>query len=316
MADKQKQIVVLDGGTGIALMDMGHTFITGQPLWSAAVVYTHPQDLIKLHEQFYVAGADVAVTATYQASVEGYKTKFDLSDAEALRLIQRGVELAKTARDQAEEKTGRHGYVAASVGPYGATLCDMSEYHGRYADTMTREELRQWHLPRLKALVESQPDLLAIETIPVVKEAEAILDNLQDFPGTKAWVTFQCKDGSNTAHGESIKDAVAAVVNYDGVVAVGVNCVHPDFVTSLLQNMAELSLSVPLIVEPNGGMFDHDGRPTPKEKLSEHVEEWVKAGATWIGGCCYVNPPDIADMRAALARLPGVTLLQKESRLF
>uniref|UniRef100_A0A0B7A6Q3 Hcy-binding domain-containing protein n=1 Tax=Arion vulgaris TaxID=1028688 RepID=A0A0B7A6Q3_9EUPU len=55
---------------------------------------------------------------------------------------------------------------------------------------MTREELSNWHLPRFKALIDSQPDLLAIETIPLVKEAEAILDNLQKFPGVKAWITF------------------------------------------------------------------------------------------------------------------------------
>lgn len=53
-----------------------------------------------------MAGADVAVTATYQASIEGYKQKFNLSDTEALDTIKRGVKLAKTARDQAEQKKG------------------------------------------------------------------------------------------------------------------------------------------------------------------------------------------------------------------
>lgn len=57
-------------------------------------------------------------------------------------------------------------------------------------------------------------------------------------------------------------------------------------------------------------------RPASKPKLSECVEEWMNAGATWIGGCCYVNPADIADMRTALGQVPGVGFLQGEHRLF
>lgn len=48
----------------------------------------------------------MVVTATYQASVEGYKKRFSLNDKEALDLIQQGVTLAKQARDESQVETG------------------------------------------------------------------------------------------------------------------------------------------------------------------------------------------------------------------
>ncbi|CAL1542676.1 unnamed protein product [Lymnaea stagnalis] len=306
-----KRVLLLDGGTGMSLVEMGHKFIDTDPLWSAAVISTHPEDLVKLHKDFFLAGADIVLSATYQASAEGFKSRFGISDTEAFGLIRKGVELAKEARDEAEKLTGFHKFVAASVGPYGATLCDRSEYHGRYSDTMTKEELSAWHLPRLQVLVDSLPDLLAIETIPVLMEAEAILDSLRHFPHMKAWVTFQCKDGEHTAHGENIQDAVRSVVRYDNVIAVGVNCVHPSFVLSLVQNISACKLNIPIVVKPNGGIFQQDGRSGSKYNLSDHVLEWLDAGATWIGGCCHIYPADITDLRKTLENVPNIHFIQK-----
>lgn len=266
-------------------------------------------------KNFFLAGADLVLSATYQASTEGFKSRFGISDTEAVDLIRKGVELAKEARDEVERLTGFHKFVAASVGPYGATLCDRSEYHGNYSDCMTKEELSAWHLPRLQALVDSLPDLLAIETIPALKEAEAILDSLKLFPHMKAWVTFQCKDGEHTAHGERIQDAVRSVVQYGNVVAVGVNCVHPRYVTSLLHNISACKLSIPIVVKPNGGIFTHDGRSECKYNLSDHVLEWINAGATWIGGCCHIFTSDIAALRKTLESEPNIHFIQNGNSL-
>ena len=56
------------------------------------------------------------------------------------------------------------------------------------------KELMDWHRPRLKALLEGGADVLAIETIPALKEAEAVVCELEKLdPGAKAWVSFSCK---------------------------------------------------------------------------------------------------------------------------
>ena len=57
------------------------------------------------------------------------------------------------------------------------------------------QELINWHRPRMTALVESGVDLLAIETIPAQKEAEALTSLLAEYPTASAWLTFSCKVG-------------------------------------------------------------------------------------------------------------------------
>ena len=84
-------------------------------------------------------------------------------------------------------------HIAGSVGPYGASLHDGSEYSGKYVEYVSEEELRQWHRPRIEALIEAGVDLLAFETIPAQKEAEVLLYLLKDFPQQKCWISFTCK---------------------------------------------------------------------------------------------------------------------------
>lgn len=83
-------------------------------------------------------------------------------------------------------------YVAASVGSYGAYLADGSEYSGKYA--LQDAALQAWHEPRLLTLCESGADLLAMETIPVLREAKCIIAALPE-NSPPAWVAFSCMDG-------------------------------------------------------------------------------------------------------------------------
>lgn len=80
-----------------------------------------------------------------------------------------------------------------SVGPYGASLCDGSEYHGNYIDTLPIKELYDWHKPRIQALIEAGVDVVLFETIPSVGEANILLDILTEFPDQNACLSFSCK---------------------------------------------------------------------------------------------------------------------------
>lgn len=53
--------------------------------------------------------------------------------------------------------------------------------------------MREWHRPRMQALVEAGVDLLALETIPCQEEAEMLVELLREFPTVKAWLAFSCK---------------------------------------------------------------------------------------------------------------------------
>ena len=117
--------VLLDGGLATTLELLGHD-ISGE-LWSAQLLLDHPDAIVEAHRAFFDAGAEVATTATYQATFDGF----------AAHGIERGrtVELMRTASRwprggrEVRRPTDLGGGVA---GPYGAMLADGSEYHGRY----------------------------------------------------------------------------------------------------------------------------------------------------------------------------------------
>ena len=154
---------VLDGGLSTVLEAAGHDL--RHDLWTARLITEQPEALVEAHRVFLRAGAEVIITASYQASVDGFEAA-GLSRSEAEAALQSTTALAREAVGDGT------ALVAASVGPYGATLANGSEYHGRYG--LDHDELVDFHRSRLELLIDSAPDLLAIETIPSVAEARAL----------------------------------------------------------------------------------------------------------------------------------------------
>src|SRR5206468_5207591 len=105
-------------------------------------------------------------------------------------LLRRSVRIGREARDELGDGVRR--WVAASVGPYGAVLADGSEYRGRYG--VGRATLRDFHRSRLELLASAEPDLIAVETIPDLEEAE-VLAPLLDEIGLPAWFSFSGEGG-------------------------------------------------------------------------------------------------------------------------
>ncbi|MFK4088939.1 homocysteine S-methyltransferase [Kribbella sp. NPDC020789] len=279
--------IVLDGGLSNALEDRGHDL--SDALWSARLLKDAPAEIAAVHRAYFEAGAMVATTASYQASVDGF-AQAGVPVAEAEALIASSVHIAREVRDE----FGGGRLVAASVGPYGAVLADGSEYRGRYG--VSAAALRDFHGPRLELLIGAGPDLLAVETIPDVDEAEVLVELLRelDFP---AWLSFSAADGRTRA-GQPLADAFALAA-IDQVVAVGINCCAPEEVA------AAIALAVqPAVVYPNSGeTWDAEARnwTGSAATLTDLAPAWAAAGAAYIGGCCRVGPADIRVLAAAIS---------------
>ncbi|KAK3557414.1 hypothetical protein QTP70_026654 [Hemibagrus guttatus] len=250
---------ILDGGLSTELEERGFQ-IQGDPLWSARILYTNPNAIKDVHYRFLQCGSDVITTATYQASIEGFIKHLGLKPEEAEDLIMSGVRLAREsaadfmASGLTADKQRGVPLVAGSVGPYGAFLLDGSEYTGVYASSMSVEELKNWHRPQIRSLVAAGVDLLALETIPSLKEAEALVELLREFPAAKAWLSFSCKDAQNISDGNRFARAVQVACNSSQLVAVGVNCSPPALVTPLLESAkSHKAANVNWVVYPNSG---------------------------------------------------------------
>jgi homocysteine S-methyltransferase len=293
------QVTILDGGFATELERRGHDL--SDDLWSARLLRNDPDEVIATHLAFFRAGADVATTASYQASLEGFE-RHGISRREAEELLRDSVRLARVAAALAEAEDGVRRQVAASVGPYGAVLADGSEYHGDYG--VTDEFLRDFHRPRMAVLADGGADLLAIETVPSLQEAAALLAVLDETPtATRAWLSLSCADERLTRRGEDVSEVFALAASSARVVAVGVNCTAPEHVTALVTRAVAAS-GKPAIAYPNSGE-GWDARSRSWTGTGEVVDavralEWVAAGAAYVGGCCRVGSADIARLKDEL----------------
>jgi homocysteine S-methyltransferase len=281
-----------------ALEELGHD--VSDRLWTARLLRDAPEAVAEVHRRYFAAGAVVATTASYQASVPGL-VDAGLEPTEAKALVVRSVALAREVRDELAGD-GVERTVAASVGPYGAYLADGSEYRGRYG--VGRSTLRDFHGPRLELLVAGGPDLLAVETIPDVQEAEVLVDLLADMD-VPAWFSFSVRDG-RTAAGQSLSDAFTVAAQPECVVAVGVNCLPAEAVEEAVRSAVATTGKAGVAYPNGGGEWDPAtrswvGRPGVDPALAR---AWVEAGVSYVGGCCRVGPADIARLAAALRRGP------------
>jgi homocysteine S-methyltransferase len=298
----RRPFMVLDGALATELERRGADL--GDPLWSAKCLIERPELIREVHRDYLHAGADVATTATYQATFEGFARR-GIDGRGAAQLMCSAVSLAIAARDEfwrteANRTDRSRPLVAASVGPYGAMLTDGSEYRGRYA--LDDIALADFHRPRLAVLAHAGADFLACETIPCLREARVLANLLQEFPDTCAWISFSCKDGEHNGEGEDIGDCAAELERYPQIAAVGVNCTAPQHIAPLLRRMRDAT-DKPLVAYPNSGeIYEASSKRWSGGVLEfgAQAREWYAEGARLIGGCCRTGPADIRHVKQCL----------------
>jgi homocysteine S-methyltransferase len=290
-------LCILDGAFSTELERRGCDL--NDPLWSAKVLIENPDDVTTVHEEYFRAGADCVITASYQATFEGFMNR-GLSEDEASRLIGSSVTLAKQARDRFWAKKVNQlnrpkPLVAASVGPYGAYLADGSEYRGNY--DIDEEGLVQFHRKRMSTLIAAGPDILACETIPCLAEARALVRLLNENPGIYGWISFSAQNGEFTNNGERLEECARFLNRYEQVAAVGINCTAPEHIESLIDEIRKGS-DKPIVLYPNSG--EHYDTVTKtwtggssEVSFSDLAKRWYNKGARIIGGCCRTTPDDI-----------------------
>jgi len=284
-------VLITDGGLATELEARGHDL--SDDLWSARLLVDAPEEIVAVHCAFFRAGASIATTASYQASFDGFAER-GISRNDAVRLLRRSVELAMDARDQ----VGGQRWVAASVGPHGAALANGEEYVGRYG--LSVAQLADWHRPRLEILADARADMLALETVPDIDEAEALVGLVHEL-GVPSWLSYTIA-GATTRAGQPLADAFAVAAGVPEIVAVGVNCCAPADVENAVRVAREVT-GKPVIVYPNSGEEWDGERRTwigNGQWSADLVPRWAAAGARIIGGCCRVHPDDIAALASTL----------------
>lgn len=291
--------LILDGALATELEARGCNL--ADTLWSAKVLMENPELIYQVHYDYFAAGANVAITASYQATPLGFAAR-GLDSGQASALIRQSVALALRARDDYRAASGSEAplLVAGSVGPYGAYLANGAEYRGDYA--LPAAEMKDFHRPRVAALLEAGVDLLACETLPSFGEIQALISLLAEFPHSSAWFSFTLRDAQHLSDGTPLSKVAEVINAAPQVVAVGLNCVALESVTPALQTLQALT-DKPLLVYPNSGeQYDAVSKSWHSAPsgctLHDKFPEWQQAGARLIGGCCRTTPQDIAAIAA------------------
>jgi homocysteine S-methyltransferase len=307
-------IHVIDGGLASELEYLGAR-IDG-PLWSAHVLEDEPNKVAAVHRAYIQAGSQCIATCSYQVSRMGY-AEAGLEPERADAALLRSVALARSV---VAEFPGRRILVAGSLGPYGAALHNGAEYTGNY--DCSYADLVRFHRERIEifasAIGEQAPDLLAFETFPSLEEVRAVGEALAPFhptgqkspgggpgiwPALQAWFSFSCRDENHVSHGEPLAECASLVAAFPQTVAIGVNCVPPRWLPSLIAELRSAS-SKPVRVYPNSGEgWDAATRSwigtTDPADFGIKAKEWFAAGAQIVGGCCRTRPAHIHEVAQA-----------------
>ncbi|KAG9451947.1 hypothetical protein H6P81_004851 [Aristolochia fimbriata] len=306
---------VIDGGLATELERHGADL--NDPLWSAKCLICSPQLVRQVHLDYLEAGADIIISASYQATIQGFVSKgLTAEDGEAL--LRRSVEIACEAREIYWERydllnpgvpNRRPILVAASVGSYGAYLADGSEYSGDYGESVTLETLKNFHRRRVQVLAGSGADIIAFETTPNKLETQAYAEILEEENiNIPAWFSFNSKDGIDLVSGDSLLDCATIADSCKKVVAVGINCTPPRFIHGLISSIKKVTRK-PILIYPNSGeTYDGDRKEwvestgVSDDDFVSYVSKWREAGASLIGGCCRTTPSTIKAICKALSK--------------
>ena len=304
----EQEIIILDGALGTELESRGYD-VSGK-LWSAQYLLDQPRIIQNVHESYVRAGSDIITTSSYQASIPAF-IEAGLTTEKAYNLLKETVFLARKAIENTwqalspeEQKQRLYPLVAGSVGPYAAYLADGSEYTGDYQ--LSEEEFRDFHRPRIQALLEAGSDLLAIETIPNGAEAAAILRLLaEEFPQAETYLSFVAQAENAISDGTKIEELGNLAQESPQVLAVGFNCTAPHLIAPLLDGLGQVC-NKPFLTYPNSGETYngltktwHDD-PEQERSLLENSKLWQEQGVQLFGGCCRTRPEDIAQLARGL----------------
>ncbi|KRZ12543.1 Homocysteine S-methyltransferase 1, partial [Trichinella pseudospiralis] len=298
--------LVLDGSMATTLLNAGCDYIEDDPLWSSRALLKDPKKVLQTHlDVFFLSflkvGADIVQTNTYQACISRLQDVLGISIRESYEIVEYAASLARRSIEHFVEDNGRNiseYYVAGSVGPYAVSLCDGSEYSGRYIQNTPVSEIRKYYHDQFCAMTMARVDFIALETMPSLTEAKIALEIIliKQLLCCSFLIDFQ--DEYRTNYGDLFSDVVYEISKCPGVTAVGINCTKPDFISGLLKQARNVLM--PFVVYPNSGRWTRATGwvepPYYSKPIGERVQEWIELGARIIGGCCGVSPLQLAEV--------------------
>ena len=282
-------VLILDGALGTELERRG--IPTPEPFWSAeALLSDDGRSAIRdIHEAYLRSGADIITANTFRSNLRASEKRGIGDRAEAITTM--AVELAVEARNRVGDGAA---WVAGSISPV----------EDCFSPWLVPDEdaLRREHTLAATWLANAGADLILVETMNRIDEAR-IATEAAVATGLPVMTSFVCTSEGTLLSGQSVSDAVAAIVPF-GPVALLVNCIPTPVLGVALEVLAR-STTLPI------GAYGNMGPPVAAttwtldeavgpDRYALYATEWLATGATIIGGCCGTTPAHVTALRASV----------------
>jgi|WetSurSiteA1Bulk_404760.scaffolds.fasta_scaffold01869_9 5-methyltetrahydrofolate--homocysteine methyltransferase len=273
------EILVSDGATGTNLQSMG--LKPGIP--PEDLIMDKPAPLLELASKFVAAGADIILTCTFGG------TSLRMRDSQYAR---QSAEINRRAAGIARQAAGRRDgvLVGGSIGPTGQLL----QPYGPLDPVQVYEAYKE----QAAALAEGGVDLLVIETMFALEEADAAYEAARDVTELPVVVSFSYDRGARTMMGVRPADVIKHY-SEKGADLVGANCgTSLESMEQVLREYREAQPEMPIWIKPNAGLprlvegvSVYDVTP---EMMSKAAVKFAGMGARVLGGCCGNTPEHVA----------------------
>jgi 5-methyltetrahydrofolate--homocysteine methyltransferase len=275
--------ILYDGATGTWLRRLGLPRSVAPERW----VLENTAMVFAAAEAYVNAGAQMILTCTFGG------TAFRLRDA---GLERRAYEINRLAAQVARQAARDRALVVGDIGPLGYLAITLGAISYSEAISQFAEQAH--------ALAEGGVDLFHIETVSDVKEVRAAIQGIRNVSALPILVTWSFDQQGRTLTGITPAQAARETLQWN-VAALGVNCGNGPWETAgILQEMRRVAPALPLIAKPNAGLPEARGAdliyPVDAARFALFARDWIRAGATIIGGCCGTTPEYIATLKAEL----------------
>ncbi len=273
------------------------------------LVFTRPDVVESVHDQYFEAGADIVETNTFSGTAVA-QADYGLESL----VYEMNVEAARLARRVADRWTARTPdkprFVAGSIGPTNRTLSMSPDVNDPAFRAIAFDTLREAYAGQMRGLLDGGCDVLLIETIFDTLNAKAAIVAVEEIFGQRGRrvpvmlsVTITDRSG-RTLSGQTI-EAFWVSVAHARPFSVGINCaLGARQMRPYLVDLATLA-STRVSCYPNAGLPNAFGEYDEQaQETAALVGEFARAGlVNIVGGCCGTTPDHI---RAIARAVDGV----------
>jgi len=261
------------------------------------IALTRPDILRKIHREYFVAGADIAETNTFNAN------RISQADYGLESIVHElNVEAARLARLEADALSTpeRTRFVAGAIGPTNRTASMSPDVNDPGFRNISFDELVSAYTEQADGLIEGGADTLLVETIFDTLNAKAALFAIEEVYERRGFrlpvmISGTITDMSGRLLSGQTVEAFWNSVRHTKPWSIGLNCALG--AKELRQYVDELSriADTRVTAHPNAGLPNaFGGYDESPEHMAGLIGEFAQSGLlNVIGGCCGTTPDHI-----------------------